>query len=283
MEAAVDFLRKKGLATAAKKAGRAATEGLAVVTVLDGGKRVSAVEVNCETDFVGKNEDFIGFVKDVGELAAASDESITAEALLTKPFPGKYFKEKGTVQDALTNLIAKVGENMSFRRAKSFQAKGTEGIGSYVHGNGRVAVLLKARFKGDAAAKSADGQALLKDLCMQVAAARPEFLDAKDVTGERLEREKEIFRQQAIDAGKPREIAEKMVSGKLTKLYAELCLRQQPFIKEPDVSVEKIIEKFNKAHQEDVTLVDFVRFGLGEGLDKKKDDFAAEVAAMQKK
>jgi elongation factor Ts len=258
LEAAVDWLRKKGLSAAAKKAGRIASEGLVGVAV-EGGKG-ALIEVNSETDFVAKNEQFQSFVKTAAGVALGCDGDM--EAVKAADFPGKG----RSVADELTDMIATIGENMNLRRAAAISG-GT--VAAYVHnaagdGIGKIGVLV-AMDGGD--------EDLGKQIAMHVAAANPQFLSRDDVDQDALDRERSVLAEQARASGKPEEIVEKMVEGRMRKYYEEVCLLDQTFVIDGENKVAKVAEGAG------AKITGFVRFALGEGLEKKEEDFAAEVAA----
>jgi elongation factor Ts len=262
LEKAVDFLRTKGLAAASKKAGRAATEGLVAAIVAENGKTGVLLEVNSETDFVAKNDKFQTFVADIAAhiLAAAPAD---LDALLKQP----HYKVAGkTVQDVLTEAIAVIGENMQIRRFARYESAGL--IGSYIHAGGKIGVLVDL-------AGSSDLGSLAKDIAMHCAAAAPQFVRREQVSSDVLEREKDIYRAKARETGKPENIIEKIIEGQVNKFYSEICLVEQQFVKDTDKSVQQVL----KAAGPDVAVNRFERFVLGEGLEKKQSDFAAEVAA----
>jgi elongation factor Ts len=262
MEKAVDFLRTKGLAAAAKKAGRAATEGLVAATIAADGKSGALVEVNSETDFVAKNDKFQAFVADVaGQVLAGAPADL--DALMAQD----SVKEPGkTVQTTLNEAIAVIGENLQIRRFARFASDGL--TGSYIHAGGKIGVLVELTGTGDLAP-------LAKDIAMHIAAAAPQYVRRDEVTGDVLEREKDIYRAKARETGKPDNIIEKIIEGQINKFYGEICLLEQSFVKDPDKTIQQIL----KAAGPDVTVTRFARFVLGEGLEKKESDFAAEVAA----
>ncbi len=270
MEAAVDWLRKKGLAAAAKKAGRVAAEGLVAVAT-DGAKGV-VVEVNSETDFVARNPEFQEFVGDVAKAALGTDgasESV-AEAKLAG---GK------SVKDSVTELVGTIGENLSFRRSAGL-AVGSGVVASYIHSAaapdmGRIGVLVALESTGDAA-KLAD---LGKKLAMHVAAANPLWLSRDNVDQSALDRERDVLSEQARASGKPDDIIAKMVEGRLRKYYEEVCLLDQVFVIDGETRVSKVVEGAAKDVGAPVKIASFVRFQLGEGIEKEETDFAAEVAA----
>ncbi len=270
MDKAIEILREKGLAAAAKKAGRIAAEGL-VVSVVDNDKKVGVVlEVNAETDFVAKNEKFVTFVNDVAKTIIDNNPAdIAALEALTMSGSDR------TVAEELRDKILTIGENMKIRRFERLEGD----LVAYVHGGGRIGVMVK--FDTDVADK--DGfETYAKDVAMQIAAAVPQYLNKADVPAEVVEKEKEILTAQAINEGKPANIAEKMVMGRINKFYKEVCLSEQPFIKDGDITVAKYTDNTAKALGGKIAMVSFVRFEKGEGLEKREDNFADEVASMMK-
>jgi len=272
MEQAVDYLRKKGLAAASKKAGRAATEGMVATALSADGKKGVLVEINSETDFVAKNDKFRDFVKQVADHVLQKDPA-DMDALLAQAFAGDAAK---TVQTLLTEAIAVIGENMQIRRFASFSVAGNGMVGSYIHAGGKIGVLVEAGFDGAADERLA---ACLRDVAMHVAAASPSYLQRSEVPADVLEREKEIYRDKARQTGKPDNIIEKIIEGQVNKFYGDICLVEQAFVKDPDKSVQKYLDETGKALGGAITLKRFTKFVLGEGLEKKESDFAAEVAA----
>ena len=257
MEKAIEYLREKGITKAAKKSSRIAAEGLVLAYVSEDNKVGAAIEVNSETDFVAKNEEFRTFVQALAKQVAINNPA-DVEALLNE----EYIEEAGKkVSEVLTDKVAKIGENMNIRRFVRFET--TDGlVESYIHGNGKIAVLVNM--------KNADNE-LAKDICMQVAAARPEFLDEASVPEERLAKEMEILKAQAINEGKPEAIAEKVVQGRIGKFYSEICLVDQEFVKNPDMKISDLLKSKN------AEIVEFARIEKGEGLEKKEENFAEEV------
>ncbi len=260
-EKAIELLRERGIAKAAKKSDRIAAEGLVETYISENGKVGVVVEVNAETDFVAKNEEFRSFVKDVAEQVAKENPA-DVEALLNQ----KSIRESDkTVSEVLTNKIATIGENMSIRRFVRFETNNL--LESYIHGDGKIAVLVEME----------NGTPeLAKDICMQIAAARPEFLDRASVPADRLAKEMEILKAQAMNEGKPAEIAEKVVQGRINKFYSEVCLVEQEFVKDPDIKIGKLVES------KGAKIVRFARFEKGEGLEKREENFAEEVAKQIK-
>lgn len=267
-EKAVDILREKGMAKAVKKAGRIASEGI-VKDYIDGNVGV-VVEVNAETDFVAKNDQFIEFVTDVAKTIAEKNPA-DVEALKAETISGG----DQTVGDALTEKIAKIGENMNIRRFARYE--GT--VASYIHGGGRIGVLVK--FDTDCADKPGFDE-FAKNIAMQIAAAGAEYLDRDSVPADRVEHEKEILAAQAKNEGKPDNIIEKMIIGRINKFYKEVCLVDQEYIKDGDLTVTKYVQQTAKELGGRIKIVDYTRFEKGEGLEKKSEDFAAEVASMIK-
>ena len=256
IDAAIENMRKSGIAKAAKKAGRVAAEG--VIVIKTGAGQTVMVEVNCETDFVAKDENFTRFVDNVAATILGSDVA-DVESLLALPMAGM---EGQTVEEARQQLVVVIGENTSVRRFVRFQAEGT--LGTYLHGV-RIGVLVDV----------VDGDAdLARDLAMHIAASRPLCVDESAVSGELLEKEKEIFTAQAAESGKPPEIIEKMVAGRLQKYLKEITLLGQPFVKDPDKTVAALLK------EKGARVNAFVRFEVGEGIEKKEDNFAEEVMAQ---
>jgi elongation factor Ts len=271
MEAAVDWLRKKGLAAAAKKAGRVAAEGLIGAAVE--GTRGALVEVNSETDFVSRNDKFQGLVSTLAGLALKANGDV--EALAASAYPGTG----RTAAEEVTHLIATIGENISLRRSAALSV--SDGVvAAYVHspvaaGLGKIGVLVALESTGDKAKLEAFG----KQIAMHVAAARPEALHIADVDASNLERERAVLVEQARASGKPEAIIEKMVEGRIRKYYEEVVLHEQVWVLDGETKVRKAIEDAAKDAGAPVSVTGFVRFVLGEGIEKEQGDFAAEVAA----
>jgi elongation factor Ts len=261
MEKAIELLRERGIAKAAKKSSRVAAEGLVAAYVSDDKKVGAVVEVNAETDFVSKNDEFKTFVNDVARQIVEKNPA-NVEELLAQPSIAESDK---TVQEVLTNKIATIGENMTIRRFERFESTGI--VASYIHGEGKIGVLVDM--------ENATPE-LAKDICMQIAAAKPEFLNREAVTSERVAKEMEILKAQAINEGKPAEIAEKMVQGRINKFYGEICLLEQPFVKDPDVKINKLLES------KGAKINTFARLEKGEGIEKVEENFAEEVAKQIK-
>ena len=270
MEASVDWLRSQGLAAAAKKAGRAASEGL--VGIASNGTKGAVVELNVETDFVARNESFQDFVESLVQIALAGDGDV--EALKAADHPAGE-----NVTEQLTQLISTIGENMDLRRSAVLEVENGV-VSTYVHnamkpGLGKIGVLVALESTADAAAVGALG----KQIAMHVAASSPLALTRDDVDADDLERERNILIEQARDSGKPEEIIEKMVEGRLRKYYEEICLLEQTYVIDTDNNVEKAVESAAKEIGAPVSIKGFVRFALGEGVEKE-EDFATEVAAV---
>ena len=265
VEKAMDFLREKGLATAEKKAGRIAAEGM--VDILVDGNVGAMVEVNSETDFVAKNEEFQELVKNIASQVIASNPA-DVDALLASEFAGSG----ATIKDMLTEKIAKIGENMNLRRFARFDGN----VVGYIHMGGRIGVMVNV----ECADFNDEAKEAARDVAMHIAAMNPAYLDEASVPAEDLEKEKHFIlaqmKEDPKNANKPENILEKMLTGKINKFFEQNCVTKQAFVKDDSLSVEKFLAA------KGVKLVDFVRFEKGEGLEKKADDFAAEVASMMK-
>ena len=257
MEKAIELLRERGIAKAAKKSDRVAAEGLVLAYTAEDGKVGAVVEVNSETDFVAQNEEFRAFVSNVAKQVASKNPKDLEELLNQESIEvaGK------TVNEVLIDKIAKIGEKLSIRRFTRFESDGGL-VESYIHGDGKIAVLVNM--------KNADNT-LAKDICMQIAAAKPEYLNREQVPAERLEKEMEILKAQAINEGKPADIAEKVVKGRIGKFYSEICLVEQGFVKDPDTQISALLSS------KGAEIAEFTRFEKGEGIEKKEENFAEEV------
>jgi elongation factor Ts len=270
MEAAVDWLRKKGLAKAAKKSSRTAAEGL--VSIATNGKTGAVVEVNSETDFVARNEEFQGFVRKVTDKAL--NEAKDLNGLLAAQMDGKAISEN------LTDLVAKIGENMTIRRMEKLTVNDGVVVG-YMHNAvapnlGKIGVLIALESTGD----KAKLEALGRQIAMHAAAAFPKFLKREDVDASTLEREKDVLREQAKQEGKPADIVEKMLEGRIRKFYEEICLLEQVFVMDNETKISKLLENAAKDVGAAVQLTAYSRIQLGEGIEKEETDFAAEVAKV---
>ncbi len=261
MEKAAELLRERGITKAAKKSDRIAAEGLVYCYVTDDKKVGVVLEVNAETDFVAKNEEFRKFVVDTAKQIAVTNPA-DVESLLQEKSLSDSSK---TIKDILTDKIATIGENMSVRRFERFESTGL--IESYIHGDGKIGVLVDFP-KGE--------ESVARDVCMQIAAARPEYLNREQVPQDVVKHEMEILKAQAMNEGKPAEIAEKMVQGRIGKFYGEICLLEQEFVKDPSIKVQKLLDNNN------AEISKFVRFEKGEGLQKREENFAEEVAKQIK-
>lgn len=269
-EKAIELLREKGLAAAAKKAGRVAAEGI-VKAYVDTDKKVGVViEVNAETDFVAKNADFQSFVDTCAKTVVETNPA-DVEALSSSKAVGSDM----TIADMLTEKIQTIGENIKIRRFARYEGA----VATYVHGGGSIGVMVK--FDTDVA-NHAGFEEFGKDIAMQVAAANPGYLCESQVPADVIEKEKEILKVQAINEGKPEAIAEKMVQGRIQKFYKENCLVDQVFIKDNELSISKYVDAKAKEFGGKIAITEFVRFEKGEGLEKRSDDFADEVASMMK-
>ena len=253
IDEAIDYLRKKGISKAAKKADRVAAEGLSTV-VIDG-NNASIVEVNCETDFVAKNEKFVNLVNKIAELIVKNDVKTMEEAM-------SLSTEEGTLNDTIVNFTATIGEKISFRRFARLSKTDSQNFGSYIHMGGRIAVLTLLEGADEETAK---------DVSMHAAAMRPSYVKREDVPAEEVERETSVLKEQAMNEGKPAEIAEKMVNGRINKFYKEICLEEQDFVKDSDMIVGAFVKSKNGS------IVNMVRFEVGEGIEKKEENFAEEV------
>lgn len=254
LEKASEWLREKGISKAAKKAGRIAAEGL--VNILIDGNKAVIIEVNSETDFVAKNDEFKDLINTISNLLINSNVKSVEEAL-------KLSTNEGTLEDTITNKVAKIGEKISFRRFELVEKSDSECFGAYTHMNGKIAVLVVLDNANTEVAK---------DVAMHAAAMRPKYLNINAVPEEDVLHEREIQKQIAINEGKPADIAEKMVEGRIKKFYKEVCLTEQPFVKNDDMSVSEYLKSNNG------TIKSMVRYEVGEGMQKREENFAEEVA-----
>ena len=265
MEKAIEYLRENGLAKAAKKADRIAAEGLVKEAISADGKKGAIVEINSETDFVAKNDQFVTFVNEVAQIIL-NNEVADVEALKALAWPSDASK---TVGDVLTEKIATIGENLSIRRFEKVATEGT--LAAYTHGGGKIVVIVEVAAEGDKAYEVA------RNVAMQVAAVNPEFISVDQVSEEKKAHEKEILMHQALNEnpGKPENIIEKMVIGRLNKQLKEICLLEQEYVKDPDFTVGKYVAaELGNAN----AVKSFIRFETGEGIEKKEENFAEEVA-----
>ena len=257
MEKAIDWLREKGISKAAKKESRIAAEGLSEILVV--GNKAVILEINSETDFVAKNAEFTNFVSLLAKVVLENCPKTMEEAM-------ELPMGDGTVNSSLINLIAKIGEKISFRRFEIVEKNDNQVFGVYNHQNlGKINVITVL---------DGDNSEIARDVAMHVAAMNPGYLSRSDVPEDVINHEKDVIKKQAIEEGKPAEIAEKMVNGRINKFYKEVCLLEQPFIKDPDLDVAGYAKANNMA------VVKFVRFEVGEGMEKRNDDFASEVMSQ---
>ena len=261
MARAAELLREKGITKAAKKSDRIAAEGLVYCYLSDDKKVGVVLEVNAETDFVAKNEEFRTFVANTAKQIAIKSPKDVQDLLAEKSIDDS----SKTIQEILTDKIATIGENMSIRRFERFESNGL--IETYTHGDGKIGVLVDFA-KGNSE--------VAKDVCMQIAAARPEYLNREAVPEDAVAHEMEILKAQAMNEGKPEQIAEKIVQGRIGKFYSEICLVEQEFVKNPDIKISELLK------QNDAEIVRFARFEKGEGLQKREENFAEEVAKQIK-
>ena len=275
IDKAIDYLRENGLAKAAKKAGRVASEGLVRMAFAADGTAASAVEVNSETDFVAKNEEFIEFVEKLADLALASD-NVCADCMKEMAYG-----DEGTVAEVLTAKIAKIGENMNLRRAVKCNTPGVKYVG-YSHGGGRIGVIIGLKTDASVEEVTTCG----KDVAMQAASMRPLYVDEESVDPEYLAHEKEVILAQAMNENnelpegkrKPQAIIEKMIIGRVKKSLKEVCLVDQTFVKDSNMNVGEYVASCAKALGKDIKVVEMVRYEVGEGIEKKVENFAEEVA-----
>lgn len=275
LKKAVDVLREKGLSSAAKKAGRIAAEGVVSSYVSNDFSKGTLVELNCETDFVAINPLFVGLSKEICEIASENSCDNVSDI---ENLNYKFSDEFSTVKDAIVGLVAKLGENISLRRVVNYYSN--DGVvNTYIHGDGKIGVVieLKSDLKNEEVVKVA------KDLCMQVAATNPMFLDINSVDQSVVEKERQILKTQALNEGKPEQVVEKMVEGRIKKYFQEICLVEQGFVKDPDLTVKKFIENKSKELGSKIEIVRFSRFEKGEGIEKNEENFAEEVQKQMNK
>lgn len=272
MDQAVDILREKGLAASVKKAGRIAAEGVAYAKVSDCGKIAVAIEVNAETDFVAKNQDFQNFVDTCANTVIDTNPADVETLLATKASGSEE-----TVDALLKDKILTIGENMKVRRFARYEGVVT----SYVHAGGRIGVIVKFDTTDEIAAKD-EFKEYAKNVAMQIAAVNPTYLNEAEVPADVVAKEKTILKEQIINDGKPEAIAEKIVTGRLQKFFKEICLVDQIYVKDSSMSVQQYTDSVAKELGGKIQIAGFVRFEKGEGLEKREDDFASEVASMVK-
>jgi elongation factor Ts len=272
MEAAVDFLRAKGLAAAAKKASRVAAEGL-IGAVVEGNVGV-IVEVNCETDFVAKNEDFKKFVSNMANFLITSSANDVASLKTEK-------MGNGTVDETVQELTLKIGEKIDVRRFNKVTLSGDGKVGSYVHG-GKIGVLVEVTSDKAEATKTQEFTDLLNDLCLHTAAAAPRFLSSSEIDEDFKKREAEVYEAQLKEQGKPEAMIPNIIKGKLNKLASEVCLLDQKFVKDPDMTIAKLVDSVAGKIGAKLTVKGFHKLDLGAGIEKKEDNLADEVAKLTK-
>ncbi|MDD3336390.1 MAG: translation elongation factor Ts [Eubacteriales bacterium] len=279
MEKAVEWLREKGLAAAAKKASRIAAEGMVASYVNDDCTVGVIVEINCETDFVANTENFKAFCKNVAKHIAVANPA-DVDALLNQ----KYIDDESkSITDLLSDATVAIGEKISIRRFARFETK-DGAIESYIHMGGKIGVLVQVANDNPATFANDAFKAYYHDVALQIAAAKPTFVRKDEVPSDNLDKEKEILRAQALNEGKPEKIVDKMVEGRIEKYYKEVCLLDQPFVKDGDKSIQKVTDEVGKEIGAKLDVVKFARFERGEGIEKRQDNFAEEIAAqMQKK
>lgn len=270
IDKAVDWLREKGIMKAQKKSGRIAAEGLVRLAFADDHKSAGIVEINSETDFVAKNQEFVDYVQAVADLALVKGNE-SMEQFLAEPFEGS------TLSEVHTAKVAKIGENLNIRRFARVEEDGVVYAG-YVHGGGRIGVIVGIKTE----ATPEEIEMVGKDVAMQVASMNPKFVDEDGVDPEYLESEKKILTEQVLNEGKKPEMVDRIVAGKIKKELKEVCLVDQPFVKNSDLSVKQYVDSVAKEMGKLMQVVSMVRYEVGEGIEKKEDDFAAEVAAAAK-
>ena len=271
MDKAIDWLREKGLAQAAKKAGRIAAEGAVVQYITECGKVGAVVEVNCETDFVAKTDNFMNFANSVAKHVALANPA-DLDDLNKQKFVDDETK---TIEDMISDATVAIGEKISIRRFERYETTGL--VSSYIHMGGKVGVLVEV------ATEAGDNEAvkeLAHDICLQIAAAKPEAVRREEVNSENLEKEREIYRAKALESGKPEKIVDKIVEGQIEKYYKEVCLLEQLFVKDGDKTIKGLVAEVAKAVGATIDVVRYARFERGEGIEKRKDDLAAEIAKM---
>ena len=275
MDKAIDWLREKGLAQAAKKASRIAAEGVVAQYVTPCGCTGVIAEVNCETDFVAKTDNFMNFANNVAKHIAKANPADVDE-LMNQKFVDD---ESKTISDLVSEATVAIGEKISVRRFARFETNGV--VSTCIHMGGKVGVLVEVA-TDEAGRENEDVKQFAHDLALQIAAARPEAVRREEVASDKLEKEKEIQRAKAIEAGKPEKIVDRIVDGQIEKYYKEVCLLDQAFVKDPDKDIKSLMAEVSKKAGVALDVVRFARFERGEGIEKRKDDLAAEIAAMQK-
>ncbi len=272
MDKAVDFLREKGLAAATKKSSRIAAEGVAMAFVNDEGNVGVAIEVNAETDFVAKNADFQAFVKTCADIVMKNNPADVEELLKLK-----VDGSNKTVSDLLQEKVLTIGENIKIRRFVRYEGV----VSTYIHAGGKIGVIVKFE-TSDEIAKSDKFKAFAKDIAMQIAAVNPTYLNKEAVPAETVEHERKILKEQIVNDGKPENIAEKIVEGRIGKFYKDICLVEQPFVKDSSMTINQYVQNTSKELGGNIEIKAFARLEKGEGIEKREDNFADEVASMVK-
>ena len=275
MDKAVEWLREKGLAAAAKKAGRIAAEGVVASYISEDAKVGVIVEVNCETDFVAKTDNFMNFAKNVAKHIAKANPA-DVDALLSQKFVDDETK---TITDLVSEATVSIGEKISIRRFARYETE-MGAVESYIHMGGKIGVLLLVENDNAATLTSDTFKTFYHDVALQIAAAKPSYVRKEEVPTETLDKEREILRAQALNEGKPEKIVDRMVEGRVEKYYKEVCLLEQPFVKDGDKSISKLAAEVAKEIGANIKVVSFERFERGEGIEKRKDNFAEEIAAQ---
>ena len=275
MDKAVEWLREKGLAAAAKKAGRIAAEGVVASYITENASVGVIVEVNCETDFVAKTDNFINFSKNVAKHVALANPADVDE-LMNQKFVDD---ESKTITDLVSDATVSIGEKISIRRFARYETdKGA--VESYIHMGGKIGVLLLVENDNAESIATETFKTFYHDVALQIAAAKPSYVKKEEVPAENLAKEREILRAQALNEGKPEKIVDKMVDGRIQKYYKEVCLIEQPFVKDGDKSIAQLTAEVAKEIGANINIVSFERFERGEGIEKRKDNFAEEIAAQ---
>lgn len=275
LKKAIDVLRKKGLSSAAKKSGRIAAEGVVSSYVSEDFSKGTLVELNCETDFVAINPLFVNLSKEICQIA---QENSCEDINEIEKLQYKFNDEFPTVKDAVVGLVAKLGENISLRRIVNYSSDNGV-VNTYIHGDGKIGVMVKLK----SSLKNEEVSKVAKDICMQIAATNPLSISIDDVNSEIVEKERQILKTQALNEGKPEQVVEKMVDGRIKKYFQEICLLEQSFVKDPDLTVKNFIENKSKELGTNIEIVRFSRFEKGEGIEKKEENFAEEVQKQMNK
>lgn len=275
MDKAVEWLREKGLAAAAKKAGRIAAEGVVASYISEDAKVGVIVEVNCETDFVAKTDNFMNFARNVAKHIAKANP-VDVDELLSQKFVDDETK---TITDLVSEATVSIGEKISIRRFARYETE-MGAVESYIHMGGKIGVLLLVENDNAATLTNDTFKTFYHDVALQIAAAKPSYVRKEEVPTETLDKEREILRAQALNEGKPEKIVDRMVEGRVEKYYKEVCLLEQPFVKDGDKSISKLAAEVAKEIGANIKVVSFERFERGEGIEKRKDNFAEEIAAQ---